>query len=241
LPPAAVRSALGGPRLESIRSLVLEGDAQIVLEHTHAARREVRIARPSNYLVIDHFPSVGVTTGIGLRNNTLFRISGPGVSLASKEAQQVFRRYAENKIRREATLLLAALLMTTDTPVPIKYVYAGRAESPDGVADAIDISWAEGLTARLFVATDTKLPLMVAFEDLEIHKDPKPKSLSELPFVMPQFDKVPHALYFSDYRRVDGVMIPHTQIHAVAGATKEQFTVTRARVNVPGVLDAFPK
>ena len=138
-------------------------------------------------------------------------------------------------------LLLAAFLLATDTPIPIRYAYAGRAESPDGVAEAIDIVWAEDLTARLFVDTTTRLPLMLTFEDLEIRRRPKPASLDELTFPMPEFDKVPQAWYFSDHRRVDGIMIPHTWIHTVVGATKMQFTVTRARVNVPRVLDAFPK
>lgn len=243
--PRAVRDAIGGNRLGQVRNIVLEGVAQHLFEDLGGdvlqARREVRVAFPADYLQVDHFGATEVTTGIGLRNNTLVRVSGPSTSLAPKEVQEAFRRNTEQKMRRHTTLVLAAFLLASDTPVPIRYEYAGRAQSPDGTAEAIDITWAEGLAARLFVDRDTKLPVMLTFEELEIRRRPKPTSPAEFTFPMPEYDKVPQAWYFSDYRRVDGIMIPHTWIHTVAGATKMQFTVTRARVNVPRVLDAFPK
>ncbi len=40
---------------------------------------------------------------------------------------------------------------------------AGRAESPQGTADVLDVKGAGGFSMRLFVSTDTHLPLMVSW------------------------------------------------------------------------------
>ena len=236
---SAARAALGGARLAAVRSLQLEGQCQIFAEYTLTGTRDLRAVLPDAFLFITRSRDVNSTVGWGLRKEAMFRVqSSPSASLLPKAQAEAVERVFEKTFRREATRLLVGLLLTTETPVAVSFAYGGQAHSPDGVADVIDLKWSEGLDARLFVDADTHLPLMMTFEELRIRGGP-PRSRSEMVIAMPEWEKVAQALYFSDHRKVDGVMIPHAIIHAIAGNTYYEWTVDRARINPPGLLETF--
>jgi hypothetical protein len=48
-------------------------------------------------------------------------------------------------------------------------------------------------------------------------------------------------LYLGDYKKVDGVMLPHRLTQAVDGKTVEEWTIERARVNPAVKADLFEK
>ena len=47
------------------------------------------------------------------------------------------------------------------------YTYGGQAESPDGKADIIDVTGPDDFKVRLFVDTETHLPLMLTYMEPE--------------------------------------------------------------------------
>ena len=42
---------------------------------------------------------------------------------------------------------------------------------------------------------------------------------------------VEHAFYFDDWREVDGIRFPHAFRRAIAGATAEEWTINKVKVN----------
>ena len=49
------------------------------------------------------------------------------------------------------------------------------------------------------------------------------------------------SLYLGDYKRVDGVMLPHRLSQAIEGKTVEEWTIEKVRVNPAVKSDLFEK
>jgi hypothetical protein len=157
------------------------------------------------------------------------------------------------------------------------YAYAGVAESPDGKADMIDVKGPDGFTARLFVDSDSHLPLMVTYQDAEPrvitrtmsgpqrgsapgaaapHSTPAiagpgtaiaqltPEQRAELEKQQKEAEAeapkmVEYRLYFSDYRKVDGVSLPHHFARGMGNKTTEEWDITSYKVNPVFKADRF--
>jgi hypothetical protein len=61
--------------------------------------------------------------------------------------------------RTEVARLLLAILLTTDSPV----AWIGTAQSPDGTADVLEVKGADGVATRLFLESNTHVPLMITW------------------------------------------------------------------------------
>jgi hypothetical protein len=48
-------------------------------------------------------------------------------------------------------------------------------------------------------------------------------------------------LYLADFKKVDGVMLPHRLSYAIDGKTIEEWTIEKARVNASVKADLFEK
>jgi hypothetical protein len=178
---------------------------------------------------------------------------------------------AKRSLRRnqaDAARLLLGLIGSPQPGFDVSYSYGGQAESPDGKADIIDVSGAEGFKVRLFVDTESHLPLMLTYMDAEPRVvmstfnrgagpgdgrgrgqvmttpgDLTPEQRAEL-------DKqrraeaepaklVEYRLYFSDYRKVDGVSLPYQVSRGTGSKTTEEWTVTSYKVNPSFKADRF--
>jgi len=89
------------------------------------------------------------------------------------------------------------------------FSYTGRAQAPEGAADAISMTGQDGFAARLFIDTTTHLPVMLTW----------------------QASKADQRLYYADYRDVGGLRWPFLIRRASAGETVEETTIDRYRVN----------
>jgi len=179
---------------------------------------------------------------------------------------------AKRSLRRnqaDAARLLLGLIGSAQPGFDVSYSYGGQAESPDGKADIIDVSGAEGFKARLFVDTESHLPLMLTYMDAEprvvmstFNRGAGPgegrgrgqvvTTPAELtPEQRAELDKqrraaeaepatmVEHRLYFSDYRKIDGVSLPHQISRGTGSKTTEEWTVTSYKVNPSFKADRF--
>jgi hypothetical protein len=72
-------------------------------------------------------------------------------------------RAAVGRARGELARLLLGMTAGTQPGFAVTYSYVGRAESPDGKADAVDVTGPDGFAARLFIDADTHLPLMLTY------------------------------------------------------------------------------
>jgi hypothetical protein len=184
----------------------------------------------------------------------IIRMGGPGGPLPPAEklspedqerADQQFLRATRADIAR----LMLGWFATAHPSLNVQYSYAGDAESPDGKADVIEARNDDGFSARLFIDRETHLPLMVTY------KGPQPRVMTfggpgpagerrsggtatreeaerhiqdTLKQPPPMVDV---ALYFDDWREVDGIRFPHNLRRATGGTTGEEWTINKVRVN----------
>jgi hypothetical protein len=179
---------------------------------------------------------------------------------------------AKRSLRRnqaDAARLLLGLIGGTQPGFDVSYTYGGLAESPDGKADIIDVSGAEEFKVRLFVDTESHLPLMLTYMDAEPRVvmstfnrgagpgerrgrgqvvttpgDLTAEQRAELEKQRQAAEAEPprmveYRLYFSDYRKSDGISLPYHISRGTAAKTTEEWDVTSYKVNPSFKADRF--
>jgi hypothetical protein len=190
---AGARTALGGQKLEAVKTLTAAGRTLRALPNGTSAENEFEMALelPDKYLVrsvlaamgnmsvyrmsgfnggqvieeIDRPPSL---SGGGM---VVMRFAGPGGNVdpekmtAEQKAEFDQRRLVANK--REFAKLALGIFAASPAAYPLELADGGQAESPDGKADVIEVKGEGGFAARLFIDAQTHLPLMLAWMDKE--------------------------------------------------------------------------
>jgi hypothetical protein len=172
---------------------------------------------------------------------------GPGV-LSPEQIEQARVRRMRTELQRWTVALLL------ESPQP--FTDAGVAESPEGKADILETKDEAGRPVRLFIGQETHLPLMLQYQEVRPRMNvmggprggpgggrpgggpPRERpSEEEMKQRMEELRKQgppeasPMAMYFTDYRDVDGVMLPHKMSVSVNGQPNEEWTVEKFRVN----------
>ena len=176
------------------------------------------------------------------------------------------------RMRVQMQRLTAALLADAGTP----WVDAGIAESPDGKADILETKEETGRTLRLFVDQNTKLPLMVQYQDPKPMvmisggpgrgpggpgrpggpggPPPPPGAAGGPPRMTPEEMQAraeemrrnppplgTYALHLSDFKKVDGIMLPHKIETSLDGEPNEEWTIEKYKVNPTIKADLWEK
>jgi hypothetical protein len=176
------------------------------------------------------------------------------------------------RMRVQMQRLTAALLADAGTP----WVDAGVAESPEGKADILETKEETGRTLRLFIDQNTRLPLMVQYQDpkpmVMINggpgrgpggpgrpggpggPPPPPGAAGGPPRMTPeemqaraeQMRRNPpplgtYALHLSDFKKVDGIMLPHKIDTSLDGEPNEEWTIEKYKVNATIKADLWEK
>jgi hypothetical protein len=112
------------------------------------------------------------------------RAGGP--ALSPEQQQEAARKARVASVKQDfARLMLGMFAKSTDV-YPLTFSHAGQAEAPQGKADVINIAGPANFAARMFVMSDTHLPIMISWTvpatpaNLVITApgQPKPPSLS---------------------------------------------------------------
>jgi hypothetical protein len=166
---------------------------------------------------------------------------------------------AEQKAASEMRMLLAAkkdfarmtvgMFGSSFDAFPLQFTYAGQAESVDGKAHVIGLTGPDGFDARLFVDAQTNLPLMLSWSDKEplqmvqmINRGGGPGGGRGAQTMMADAQArsseaeanrrtVEYRIYYSNFKTVDGVKLPHTMQRSVDGKTTEETTFDRIKIN----------
>jgi hypothetical protein len=191
---AEVREALGGKKLDSVKSLTVEGltlrtnAAGTTTEHPF----EMAMELPDRYMkkeVLQALGNMSVYRTSGFNGDGLIseidappqlsggghivmRVQGPGGpggpgGAATPEQQEAARKTMLANTKRDYARMILGVLGTSPTTYPLTFTYGGVAESPDGKADVIDVKGEGEFAARLFVDSQTHLPLMLSWMDKE--------------------------------------------------------------------------
>jgi len=179
-----------------------------------------------------------------------------GTEKLSPEDQERVNQAMLRSSRQEISRLMLGWFAMAHPSINATYAYAGEAESLDGKANVIDVKNADGFAARLFIDQVSELPLMLTYqapqprmltagggptmvrreagkpltdEERQKMREDAEKQLQELqkqPPVMADY-----TLYFDEWLEVDGLKFPHRIRRAMGGATSEEWTITKVKVN----------
>jgi hypothetical protein len=185
---ADARKAIGGRKLDAMKSLGLEATVQRNIG-TFQMNADVEIALelPDKYLRTEtpQGPIMGggailgfngdrplkttASAGIGPGGAMMIRM-GPGGRLPgptekpTPEQQQQNDRAVVRSSRQELSRMMLGWFAAAHPALNARYAYAGEAESPDGKAFVIDVNGADGFAARLFIDAQTHVPLMLTYQ-----------------------------------------------------------------------------
>lgn len=209
---AAARAALGGDaRLASVKAFAATGRTrQVRGEHLVPIEFEILCELPDKYARTDEIPAQesGPTT-TGFSGADPIQIPPPPAPPADAARQA---RVAA--ARADLVRLMLGMFAGAPIDYPLTFAYAGQAEAPQGKADAVDVSGPAGFTARLFINSETHLPIMVSWQAAR-----------------PRGPALENRLYYSDYRDVDGLQWPFRVRRAAGAETVEETTFDRFRLN----------
>ena len=203
--------------------------------------------------LVDQPPSLG--GGGGVRMVMMGPGGGgagaPGAAPTPEEKAQNDRVMVLNN-KREFARLTLGMFGTSYSAFPVEFTYAGEAEAADGKAHVIDVKGQEDFAARLFVDTKTSLPLMLSWMALEplapmtITRGGGPggsapteeemkKMMDEAAARRKEAEAnrkmVEYRVYYSNFRAVSGLKLPHTLQRSVAGKPTEEMTFDSIKVN----------
>jgi hypothetical protein len=165
-----------------------------------------------------------------------------------------FARLALERNQAELARLLLGMLGTTPASFPVTYSHVGIAESADGKADIIDVKGPGNFAVRLFVDLQSHLPLMLTYKapeprmvvntadrssgrDAGDERDRIERARREAEAEPPKL--VEYRVFFSDYRKVGDIFLPHRIARGTAEKTSEEWEVKSYKINPTFKPDRF--
>ena len=269
---AEARKAIGGDaKLAAVKGLTIAGkQSRTMGEMQMSGDFEIAMVLPDKSLKtqVDNTP-MGVTltresgfsgdqplihnsSGHG-GGNVRIMMGAPGVRPGEKptpeQQAQIDARMLRAQ-RQEFARLVLAWLAVAPAGMPLEFVHAGEAESPDGRADVIDVKGPDNFTAKLFIDKKTHLPLMIAYRAVEPQMrtvttgggagatDEAAREAAQQMQSPPTSDI---QLFFSDHRKVDGLTLPFKISKSVGGQPTEEWDVEKIKINPDIKPDTFTR
>lgn len=209
---------------------------------------DLHIALPHRYVRIDRLSMAGsrVEIASGFDGASLIQRarSGDGIrmnpeTLLPAGARDAARITAVLGAKQDLAILLLGFLADSFPFYPLQFASAGTAEAPDGSADVVIATGANGFSVRLFVDTRTKRPLMASWSapdalaaarQLVAEGRTTAPSLADVA-ALGSASMVEHRLHFESPRSADGVTWPSIVRRSVAGKPVEEWHIERIAVN----------
>jgi hypothetical protein len=161
---------------------------------------------------------------------------GPGGAgrAPTEEERARFKQFQERRMKSERARYSLIWFLKSDAPV----TYAGVAEAPDGKADVLEIKPEGAAPMKLFIDQESHKPLMLTYEGVLPRmiirgqgQRPTPEQIEKMRSEPPQ--QVTYEVHFSEYKKVDGVLLPHLISQSVNGNVSEEFTIEKYKLNAP--------
>jgi hypothetical protein len=173
---ASAREALGGDkRLSAVKSFVATGRTrQVRGDNLVPIEFEIACELPEKYVRKDEIPAQeSGPTSTGFNGNELIQMpAGGGPAMPGRAgappptpAQLEGARNARVAgVKQDFVRLTLGMFAASFTSYPLTFTHAGQAEAPQGKADVIDVKGPANFEARLFVNSETHLPIMVSWQ-----------------------------------------------------------------------------
>jgi hypothetical protein len=255
---AQAREALGAAkRPAAVKALSLEAELRRVQPVEGGEARDmsgeltVDALLPDRYLKIETLspmpgaPAFGVGTGLDAGQAWRAPVgSGGGPHLVVRVADGEGPGAAESLLRRtRAEMARLALLALASAPEEsgLTFTHAGEAEAPEGRADRIDVSDGQGPVGTLFVDQKTHRPLLFSFKARApriqmmramshdaAHARAAAEQRAAAATAAPEVEA---RLYVSDWKAVDGLLLPHHVSQSIEGGASEEWTIKKWKLD----------
>lgn len=182
---------------------------------------------------------------------------GPGGAQATPEQLEAAQR---RTYRAEFSRYLLAMILTPPPSLAVEFKYAGESDVEDVPADVIDVTGPDRFSVRLFLDKKTHLPLLLSYrgpkprmltmnrpagserpsaEDLKKAREEAEKKMqAEAPAIPEEVD---FYIRLTDYKKVDGVMLPHKFTFLTDTEVSEEFEISKYQINPQFKADKFEK
>lgn len=266
---ARVRDALRSPaKAETVRSLSMQAELRRVTPVEGEEARDlsgqvtVDMLLPDRYLKVETLspmpggPEISVGTGLDGQEAWQAPVGVPPGHGLVVRVQTPDEPGAATSLRRRtrAELTRLALLSLGAGPegTALGFKYAGEAEAPEGRAHVVEITGPDEFSARLFVDVQSHRPLMLSFKgQLPRMRTVRASGPADMARARAEADRVDQAaarapesemrLFVSDFREVQGALLPHRFLRETDGGAREEWTVKTWKVNPPLDPGAFRK
>lgn len=270
---AAAREALGGEaRLSAVKTFAATGRTrQVRGDNLVPIEFEILCELPSRCVRTDEIPAQeSGPTSTGYNGDDLIQAPPPmappsgglGPAGAAPPAEQVaaMRQGRVAGVKQDFVRLTLGMFAGSFSAYPLTFTYAGQAEAPQGKADVLDVKGPGTFAMKLFVNSQTHLPIMVSWQaqtppmrgmppgaggpvagrgpgaapapGAPAPGAPPSAGPSGLPAAgSPSATPVEHRLYYGDYREIDGLQWPFRLRRATGADTIEETTFDRFRIN----------
>jgi hypothetical protein len=275
---AGVRAALGGDaRLSAVKTVAIDGQSAKAGPDGQSVANdfEMAIELPDKFMKKDVMGSMGgapITRRSGFNGGDLIEeidappAMGGGMHMirmgpsavmpgghATPEAIAAQRAQSLAASRREFARLALGMFASSFSVHPLDFSYAGQAESSDGKADVIGVTGPDGFSAKLFIDSRTRLPLMLSWMDKEpirmtvggsggqavTGSASSPQDMEKLQQEIADRMKALEAnrrtvefrLFYGDYRSFDGIQLPTRIQKMTDGVPTEELTFEHVKVN----------
>lgn len=260
------RMALGGEdALNGVRSMTLSGKLRRL---ERSGELKILFLLPDKFKkseTLSLIADIEFTLTNTLNGNEFWTDSrtagGAGARVNSRQVPQGGRAQdpaaRAHLIRQEFARDLISLLMLSPPSVPVEFSYAGQADAREGRADVLDVKSPNGFAARLYLDQTTHRPLLMQHRGmiprLSINttthaggRDEMNKVLKDVTEGRGQGAQAARQegdleTYFSDYRSVDGIMLPHHITKSANGKLIEEWEIKNYKINPPLSARDFEK
>jgi hypothetical protein len=132
---------------------------------------------------------------------------------------------AEQSIRAGFARLMLVWLCSTPSSLPVEFTYAGQAVAQaDGKnADVLNVTGTNNFAARLFIHPETHQVLMLSYKAGSRNRGAQEASVNAAE------SEVRWAV--SDYRKVDGLNLPHQLVIFLNGQPIEEVIIKKVKIN----------
>jgi hypothetical protein len=166
------------------------------------------------------------------------------------------------RVRADFWRTVLALLPTSAASSGLTFAYVGKAESPDGQAEVLEVKGEGNFTARLFVDAASHLPIMITYMDRDASRmmtmragrgpaneteeqrrarfeEERKKREAEGPPPPPPM--VEYSWFLADYKKVDGVQLPHRLTLQTGDKPSQEWEIKKFKINPTLDAEQFKK
>jgi hypothetical protein len=158
---AAARQALGGEKkLAAVKSFTATGRTrQVRGDNLVPIEFEIFVELPDKYLRKDEIPAQETGPNASGFNGDELIVDPPPPAPMPDPA----RRARVTTLKQDFARLALGMFAGSFPAYPLTFTYVGEAEAPQGKADVLDARGPDNVTLRLFIHSETHLPVMVSW------------------------------------------------------------------------------